>query len=136
MIVLAQGVVVPEAEILFKATAAGGPGGQHVNKVATRVELYLDIAHSPSIAPPVKHRLLATLAASLDSEGTLRVVASSERSQSKNREAALERLKALLTEALRPRKKRIRTKPTKASKRRRLDDKRHRAQLKNERSGP
>jgi ribosome-associated protein len=130
VILLAPGVQIGDDELSYQASRAGGPGGQNVNKVATRIELFFDLAHSPSLAGPLRGRLLVALSSHLDSKGVLRLVASEARSQSRNREAALRRLKELVTLALRPRRRRIRTTPTPASKERRLREKRHRAEAK------
>ena len=136
MIPLAPGVVVSESELVFRATRSGGPGGQNVNKVATRIELIWDVAGSPSLDEAIRARLLKALATRLDGEGRLRIVASEERSQSRNRELALERLAQVITEALKPRKKRRPTKPTKGSKQRRLKAKRVRSDRKRDRRPP
>ena len=125
--------IVPEAELEIRATRAGGPGGQHVNKVSTRIEVVWDAAGSPSLPPDSKNRLLTRLASRLDTRGRLRVVAADSRSQTRNRDAAIERLRALVAEALRPRKPRKPTRPTAASRERRLERKRHRARRKRER---
>lgn len=130
MIVLGPGAVVHEDELVYRASRSGGPGGQNVNKTETRVELYFDVAKSPGLTDFARARLLSALAARLDSDGVLRVVSSEARSQSRNKEAALERLKEWVQEALRPRRLRKRTKPTRGSKERRLAEKRHRSDLK------
>jgi len=128
--------LVPEEELEIRATRAGGPGGQHVNKVSTRIEVVWDVAGSASLPPDLKNRLLTRLASKLDTRSRLRVVAADSRSQTRNRDAALERLRALVAEALRPRKPRVLTKPSAAARRRRIDEKRRRAERKRERRGP
>jgi ribosome-associated protein len=130
VIVLAPGVEVPDGELQFRASRSGGPGGQNVNKVATRIELFFDLAHSPSIRDDVRQRLLAALATHIDGEGVLRIVAASERSQLRNREEAVARLQSLCAAALRPRKRRKKTKPTRGSKERRLKEKKARSETK------
>jgi ribosome-associated protein len=92
-----------------------------------------DVAGSPSLPPDLKNRLLTRLASRLDTRGRLRVVAADSRSQARNRDAALERLRALVAEALRPRKPRKPTRPTAASRERRLREKQRRGQRKRER---
>ncbi|MAG55041.1 MAG: aminoacyl-tRNA hydrolase [Planctomycetes bacterium] len=133
MIDLGRGVLVRPDELVYRATRAGGPGGQNVNKVATRIELTWDIANSPSLDDRQRATLLEKLATRLDSEGRLRLVAADARTQSANRDAVLARLKAVVEEALRPRKRRVPTKPTRASKRRRVDDKKKRGDVKRSR---
>ncbi len=127
---------IPEHELEIRATRAGGPGGQHVNKASTRVEVVWDVAASPNLTEEQRAFLLERLASRLDRRGRLRVVADEHRSQLRNREAARERLEALVAGALRPRKRRIPTKPTAASMQRRLDEKRRRTTRKRSRKPP
>jgi len=127
-------VVIPSAELEVRFSRSGGPGGQNVNTRDTRVEVVFDAARSPSLGPRQRARVLERLAGRLDSEGRLRVVASEERSQAQNREAALRRLAAVLQEALKPDPPPRRpTKPTAAAKRRRVESKRVRGRRKRER---
>jgi len=135
MIDLAPGVTVAPDELVYRATASGGPGGQNVNKVATRIELTWDLGASPGLSDFTRRRLLLALASKVDSEGRLRVVASEHRSQSQNRDAALERLKTILVAALRTKKRRKPTAPTRASKERRLRDKKRQGERKRHRRG-
>ena len=116
-------------ELDWRFSASGGPGGQHVNTANTRAEVRFDIAGSPSLGPRQRVRLLERLGPEV------RVVASDERSQLRNRELALERLRSRLAEALRIETPRRPTKPTKAARERRLDDKRHRSETKRRRQG-
>jgi ribosome-associated protein len=125
--------LVPESELEIRATRAGGPGGQHVNKVSTRIEVVWDVAGSPSLPPDLRNRLLTRLSSKIDTSGRLRVVAADSRSQSRNRDAALERLRSLVAEALRPRKPRKPTRPTAAARERRLREKRRRGERKRDR---
>lgn len=127
---------VPRSELLFRATRAGGPGGQNVNKVATRVELAWDFMASGAPTPEQKERLAAKLAARLDAEGRLRVVAAAERSQFRNRQAAEGRLVELVAAALRLPRKRKPTKPPAAARERRLEAKRRTGAKKRERRRP
>ncbi|MDQ1565559.1 MAG: ribosome-associated protein [Actinomycetota bacterium] len=114
-------------ELDWRFSASGGPGGQHVNTANTRAEVRFDIAGSPSLGPRQRARLLERLGPEV------RVVASDERSQLRNRELALERLRSRLADALRVEKPRRATKPTRAAKQRRLEDKRHRSETKRRR---
>ena len=130
------GLRVPRAELGFRATRAGGPGGQNVNKVASRVEVTWDFQASGAPTGEQKARLAARLATRLDAEGRLRVVASEARSQLRNRQAAEARLVELLAGALRVPKKRKPTRPTAASKELRLESKRRTAHKKERRRRP
>jgi ribosome-associated protein len=126
-------LTVPRSELVLKATRSGGPGGQHVNTSSTRIELVWDITESAVLDEAQRARLLEKLASRLDGEGRLRIVSQEERSQLRNREAALARFAATVRGGLvvpRPRKP---TKPTKASKERRLDAKKRRGKLKQDR---
>ncbi|RMG43763.1 MAG: aminoacyl-tRNA hydrolase [Acidobacteria bacterium] len=115
---------------------ASGPGGQHVNRAHTRVELRFDIAGSPSLPDPVRARLLERLAGRLDPPGVLAVRSQRTRSQHRNREDALERMIAILTAALAPRRPRVATSPPPAARARRLAEKKRRSALKRERRTP
>jgi ribosome-associated protein len=115
-LVVSPEVTIPRAELQVRASRSGGPGGQHVNTSSTRIELLWDLTHSRAVTEDVRARLLAKLAARIDAEGMVRVVASDRRSQAQNREAAEERLASIVRQALIVPKKRKATKPTKASK--------------------
>ena len=127
------GPSIPLAELTFKATRSGGPGGQHVNTSATRVELTWNVGASPSLSDEQRSRILARLANRIDDRGVLRVVESRSRSQHRNREVAADRLARLIAGALRERKRRRPTKPPRASKEARLREKRRRAEVKDRR---
>ena len=132
-IIVSPALTIPRAELQFRASRAGGPGGQHVNTSSTRVELLWDLAHSTAVSDEIRARLSAKLASRLDAAGMVRVVASDRRSQSQNRDAAAVRLASLVRQALvvpRPRRK---TRPTTASREQRLADKRKRAERKRDR---
>jgi len=128
--------LVPDDEIEIRATRAGGPGGQHVNKASTRIEVVWDIAASPSLSDEQRSRLLAGLESRIDRRGRLRVVAEEHRSQRRNLTAALARLQALVAAALTVPKPRKRTRPSRAAIERRLEAKRQRSARKRERRGP
>ena len=134
-IVVSATLTIPRAELSFRASRAGGPGGQHVNTSSTRVELLWDLAHSAAVSEEVRARLLVKLAARLDAEGMVRVVASDRRSQAQNRDAAGERLAKIVRQALVVPKKRRPTRPTAASREERLRDKRRRSERKRDRRG-
>lgn len=121
--------VIRMDELDWRFSASGGPGGQHVNTANTRAEVRFDIAGSPSLGPRQRARLLDRLGPEV------RVVASDERSQLRNRELALERLRSRLAAALHVEPPRRPTKPTKAAKEKRLEGKRHRSETKRRRQG-
>jgi ribosome-associated protein len=126
-------LAIPRIELSYRASRAGGPGGQHVNTSSTRIELLWDLNGSTVINEEQRDRLRSKLGARLDAEGKVRVVASDRRSQKQNRMAAEERLAALVRHALIIPKKRRPTKPTRAAKERRLSDKKRRGERKRER---
>ncbi len=121
---------IPLSELEWRFTRSGGPGGQHVNTSSTQVEVRFDVAGSPSLGPRQRARLLSRLGP------TVRVVASDTRSQARNRELALERLRRRLAEGLRRPRRRRPTAPSPAARRSRLDDKRRRAETKRRRQPP
>lgn len=129
-------VHIPLAELTFRATRSGGPGGQHVNTSSTRVELWWDATGSPSLSPAQRERVLAALAGKLTDDGQLRIVSSETRSQTRNREAAVARFRAVLAGALAVRKARRPTRMPRAAKERRLKEKRVRSTRKQERRRP
>jgi ribosome-associated protein len=121
---------LPWAELEFRATRSGGPGGQHVNTSSTRVELWWNPGRSSSLSEEQRHRIMAKLAHRLSEDGWLRVVASATRSQHRNRELAVERFQSLVARTLEIPKARKATKPTAGSRARRLEQKRRRGLLK------
>lgn len=127
MLVVSGSVAIPETELRWRFSRAGGPGGQGVNTTDSRVELIFDVAASRAFTPHQRERVLERLSGRLN-DGELAIVASEHRSQLRNREAARVRLVAALRQALAPEpaKRRV-TKPTRASRTRRLTDKRHRS---------
>jgi ribosome-associated protein len=124
-----RSVVLPLAEVDFRTSRSSGPGGQHAQKTETRVEALFDVERSDALTEAQKRRVVARAGP------TLRAVAQDERSQSRNRDLALERLVAQLREALRVPRRRRPTKPSQASVERRLDEKRRRSRLKRMRAG-
>jgi ribosome-associated protein len=127
---------LPRAELEYRASRSGGPGGQHVNTSSTRVEVWWNVAASPTLSDAHRSRLLAALATRLDGEGRLRLVSSGSRSQLRNREDVTERLREVVARALVVPKRRKATKPSRAAKAARLEAKRRRSALKRERRRP
>ena len=127
-------LAIPDTEHVERFVRASGAGGQNVNKVSTAVELRFDLAHSPSLPEAVRERLLQKRDRRITAEGVLVIDAQRFRTQDRNRQDARERLAAFISTGLVAPKKRIATKPTRASKVRRLDAKRDRAQIKQGRS--
>ncbi len=121
---------IPRSELDFRATRSGGPGGQHVNTSATRVELTWNVAGSPGLTEEQRSRILKKLANRIDGEGIIRLVEGGSRSQHQNREAVIERLQELVRQALHVPKPRKKTKPTRASRERRLQAKKRRSETK------
>jgi ribosome-associated protein len=128
-------VAIPRWELEYRASRAGGAGGQHVNTSSTRIELLWNPGRSVSLDDGARALLVERLASRLDGEGWLRIVSSARRSQQQNREAAEARLVDLLRRALVVRKTRRPTKPTRASKEARIAQKRKRSETKRQRRG-
>jgi ribosome-associated protein len=120
-------------ELVFTASRSSGPGGQHVNKVSTKVELRFNIPESKILSEEQKQILLIKLKNKLTSEGDLIILSQETRSQLKNREIALDKFNVLIQEALRPPRKRIKTKPTAGSKEKRVEQKKIRSDKKQNR---
>jgi len=127
---------LPLSELEFRASRSGGPGGQHVNTSSTRVEVWWDVATSPTLTDEQRARLLDRLESRLDSAGRLRLVSSGSRSQLRNREEVTERLRDVVARALEVPKPRKRTKPSGAARAARLENKRRRSAVKRERRQP
>jgi ribosome-associated protein len=129
-------LVIPAAELQWRFSRSSGPGGQSVNTADSRVELSFDVAGSPSLGMTYRHRALERLSGRLV-DGVVTVSSQTERSQLRNREAAMDRLAELLREAVAPPPAPRRpTKPTKAAKQRRLESKRKRGETKVARRRP
>jgi ribosome-associated protein len=130
MLRVRKGLTIPLSEVTWRATTSGGPGGQHANRTLSRVEVQFDIARSLTLGPRQQARLLARYGP------VLRTSASDSRSQSRNRQLALERLADRIDRGLRVDPERRPTKPTKASQTRRVDQKKRRAAIKQRRRAP
>ncbi len=124
---------IPDDELEFEFIRSPGPGGQNVNKVATSVRLRFDVAHSPSLPDDVRRRLMEREAGRVNADGVLTIRASRHRTRERNRREAVERLEAMIRAALHVPRPRRPTRPTAASRRRRLEEKRHRSRIKRQR---
>jgi ribosome-associated protein len=125
-----RGLDLPLAEITWRATTSGGPGGQHANRTASRVEVQFDVGASATLGPRQRARLLERIGP------VVRASSSESRSQARNRELALERLAGKISAGLRVQPTRAPTRPTKGSQVRRVDAKRRRSQTKKRRRPP
>ena len=124
-LIISDQLVIPDADLSFSAIRSPGPGGQNVNKVATAVQMRFDLQNTQVLNAGVKQRLRARAGHRLNDDGTLLFVARAHRSQERNRADALDRLRELILAALEPPRPRKATRPTKASKERRLVGKAH-----------
>lgn len=128
-----QSLSIPRAELTYRATRSGGPGGQHVNTSSTRVELAWDVGASPSLSEEQRARIREKLANRINGEGVLLLAASEHRSQLQNREAVTERLVELVRRSLVVPKPRKKSRPSRAAREARLHAKRRRSELKRSR---
>ena len=130
MFEVSRGIHIPEGEFAWSFVRSGGPGGQNVNKVASKAVLRWDVRHSPSLPPDVKARIEAQQPGRVTTEGELVLTSQRYRDQDRNRQDCLEKLRAIVLQALAVPKARKKRKPTRASKERRLAEKRHRSTAK------
>jgi ribosome-associated protein len=134
-LVVSEHIAIPDEELEWKFIRSSGPGGQNVNKVASAVQLRFLLPQNTSLPAAARARLQRLAGQRLIDDGSILISARTERSQEQNRRAALERLAELVRAALIEPKIRRKTRPTRASKERRIDTKKHRAGTKRERSG-
>jgi ribosome-associated protein len=132
---ITEDLEIPEEELTFLTSRSGGPGGQNVNKLETKVTLRFDLAGSPRLSEEQRQRIRERLATRITRDGILQVSSQRHRTQAANREAAVARFAELVGEALREETPRKPTKVPRAVKRRRLEDKRRRSETKRGRAG-
>ena len=130
---ISAGVVIPRGELTFRASRAGGAGGQHVNTSSTRIELTWNVRTTTALSDEARSRVMTKLASRIDGDGWVRVVSSARRSQLQNKEAAEERLADLVRAALVVPKRRKATKPSRGAKEARLSEKKKRGETKRQR---
>jgi ribosome-associated protein len=131
---ITETLAIPLAELHFQFSRSGGPGGQHVNRTATQVELTFDVADSPSLTDAQRTRILSRLKSYIDTRGILHLSSQTTRSQHRNRAEVIERFQRLLQRAMHIPKRRVPTRPPPQVKERRLSEKRRRSTLKEERA--
>ena len=136
MIRITHSIAIDEGELDESFVRASGPGGQNVNKVATAVQLRFDVARSPSLPDDVRARLIARAGNKLTRDGVLLITARRFRTQERNRADAIDRLVEMIRSAATPPKRRRKTKPTRASKQVRVEQKRRRSTTKRLRGKP
>ena len=134
MLTISRTLALPESELVERFLRADGPGGQHVNRTESAVELRFDVVRSPTLPEAVRERLLARRDRRLTDDGVLVIQARRFRDQGRNRDDARERLVEIIRGAFTAPKKRVATKPTRASKERRLAGKQQRGKLKQTRT--
>jgi ribosome-associated protein len=134
MISIMDGLSIPENEISFTASRSGGPGGQNVNKVSSKVTLSFQVTDSEALSDEQKKKIIGRLSTRINKDGVLQIVSQRTRSQEMNRADVLERFSELLRRALTPERPRIKTVVSRAVKKERLENKRKRSLAKHSRS--
>jgi ribosome-associated protein len=135
-IVINQDLSIPDTEVRFSAARSGGPGGQHVNKVNSRVVLEFDVLHTSVLNPFQKRKIAERVGHRMNQQGILRLQAQRHRTQSANRTDLLERFIDVLQDALRPVKRRVPTRVPRSVREKRLEEKKLRTQVKRVRQTP
>ena len=135
-LVINDQLTIPAGELEITASRSSGPGGQHVNKADTRIQVRWNVTGSAVLSDTQRGRLQRNLASRLTEQGDLLLACDTHRSQRRNREEALQRLAALVREALIPPKPRKKTRPSRAAAEKRLQEKKHRGQVKRSRGKP
>jgi ribosome-associated protein len=133
---ITETVAIPSTELHFQFSRSGGPGGQHVNRTASQVELTFDVLHSPSLNEAQRARVLSKLRSYIDTRGVLHLTSQTTRSQHRNRAEVVERFTLLLQRALHVPKRRIPTKPSAAAEAHRLAEKQRTSMIKQQRRRP
>lgn len=133
MLTISGRIQIPDSELVERFTRADGPGGQHVNRTESAVELRFDAATSPCLPEPVRERLLARRDRRVTHDGVIVIQARRFRDQARNRDDARERLITMIRAAVTPPKKRVATRPSRAARERRLGEKKQRGRLKQSR---
>ena len=134
MIHIMDGISIPDGEVTFTASRSGGPGGQNVNKVSSKVTLAFDLHGSAALSDDQRRRIAERLATRINNDGILQVVSQRTRSQDMNRVDAIARFSELLRQALTPRRARVKTRVSKTAKEQRLQEKRKHSVKKQTRS--
>ena len=135
-VIINKHLSIPERELVFTASRSGGPGGQHVNKVNSRLTLHFDVQGSSNLSTTQKSHILSSLANRVTARGIFRLDCQKHRMQSMNRAELIVRFSTLLRDALTPKRYRVATRISKSVKERRLDQKKRRGQVKKKRSLP
>jgi ribosome-associated protein len=135
MLVVTPTLTIPDEDLHFTFSRSSGPGGQNVNKVNSKATLHFSVRHSTSLPPGVRERFVQKFGSRLTNEGDVVITSQESRDQPKNIDSCLEKLRGMILEVLHPPKKRRATKPTKGSKRRRVEAKKRRSQVKEGRKG-
>ena len=135
MLAVTPTLTIPDDDLRFTFSRSSGPGGQNVNKVNSKATLHFSVRNSASLPPGVRERFVQKFGSRLTNEGDVVITSQESRDQPKNIDSCLEKLRGMILEVLHPPKKRRTTKPTKGSKRRRVEAKRRRSQVKEGRKG-